>query len=226
MAGDRYGTLIAGIGGGLVSSTAATVDAARKANARPERQRIELAGALVASTVMFLRVLVIVALFGAGLLARLAGPLLAAGAVSLAASVLMFGAAWSKRRGDGEGGPAFTNPFELLSVLRFAALLAVILVASKWLTAVFGGSGAIALAAVTGLGDVDAITLSMTRIGETSMSAVHAELAILAAVAANSASKTFLAFWIGGPWFGLRYLAVTAGAVLAGGIVAFAGPLL
>jgi uncharacterized membrane protein (DUF4010 family) len=220
LTGDRYGTLIAGIAGGVVSSTAATLDTARKARARPKMRRIELAGALVASTVMFLRVLLIVALFGASHLAHLAGPLVAAAAVSFAAALALFGAAWSSRRADGDDGPVFTNPFDLLAVLRFAALLAVILVASKGLTAAFGGRGITLLAAATGLADVDAITLSITRIGA-SVSAVDAEIAILVAVAANSLSKSAIALFVGGRGFGLMYLGLTAVAVAVGGGVAW-----
>ncbi|HMN84947.1 MAG TPA: DUF4010 domain-containing protein, partial [Bauldia sp.] len=67
--GDRYGTLLAGMAGGLVSSTATTLDLARKARAAPERWRIQLAGALAASAVMLIRVGVVVALFGPALLA-------------------------------------------------------------------------------------------------------------------------------------------------------------
>ncbi len=221
LAGDRYGTLIAGIAGGLVSSTAVTLDTARKAHARPETRRIALAGALLASTVMFCRVLVIVILFGASLVAVLAGPLLVAAVASFAAALALFGSSWSDRRAEGDAGPAFTNPFDLLTVLRFAALLAVILVASKALTAAFGGRGIILLAAATGLADVDAITLSITRIGGASLSAVEADIAILVAVAANSLSKSAIALFVGGRAFGLMYLAVTLVALAAGGGVAW-----
>jgi len=224
--GDRYGTLIAGIGGGLVSSTAVTVDAARKAAAKPERRRTELASALMAAAVMFLRVLVIVALFGPSHLVRLAGPLIAAGAVMLAASSVMLGPAWSHKRPDGDDGPAFANPFDLFSVLRFAALLAAILIVSRWLTAIFGGSGMIALAAATGLADVDAITLSIMRFDEPSLPAVSAEVAVLAAVTANSVAKTVIAFSLGGRGFGLGYAGWTAAALAAGGAVAFAAQIL
>jgi uncharacterized membrane protein (DUF4010 family) len=220
IAGDRYGTLIAGIAGGLVSSTALTIDAARKARAKPERRRVELAGAMVASAVMFIRVVVIVALFGAAHLQRLAPPLVAAAVVAFAAALVMFGAGWSRRREEGITGPAFTNPFELVSVLRFAALLTVILVASKAAAAMLGGRGAMLLAAVAGLADVDAITLSLSGAGGASLPAVEAELAILVAVVANSLAKSAIALFVGGLAFGLGYLGVTALALTAGGAAA------
>ena len=86
----------------------------------------------------------------------------------------------------------------------------------------FGGSGMIALAAATGLADVDAITLSITRFDEPSLSAASAELAILAAVTANSVAKTAIAFALGGRGFGLGYAGWTAAALAVGGAAAFA----
>jgi uncharacterized membrane protein (DUF4010 family) len=219
--GTRYGTLVAGVAGGLVSSTAATVDFARRARAQASVARIELAGAFAASSIMFLRILVIVALFGPSHLALLV-PLLAAAALVLLGASLAFGAGWTGEGGEAGGGEAFRNPFELVSVLRFAALLAVILVASKWLVALFGGRGAVAAAAFAGLADVDAITLSITQVKGASITAVEAAIAIFVAAVANSVTKTGIAVYAGTLAFGLRYGAVTLAAVLAAAAVLLA----
>ena len=219
--GTRFGTLVAGVAGGLVSSTAATIDFARKAKERPGRARIELAGAFAASSIMFLRILVIVAVFGPADLALLVAPLVAAALVLVGAS-LALGARWTGEGGDAQDDKPFSNPFELFSVLRFAALLAVILVASKWLVALFGGGGAIGAAAVAGLADVDAITLSVTQVHAASITAVEAAAAIFVAALANSLTKTGIAFFAGTPGFGLRYGAVTLAAVLIAAAVLFA----
>ena len=198
--GTRYGTLVAGVAGGLVSSTAATIDFARKARERPATARIELAGALAASSIMFLRILVIVALFGPADLALLVAPLVAAALVLLGAS-LAFGARWTGEGGGSQDDKPFRNPFELVSVLRFAVLLAVILVASKWLVALFGGRGAVGVAAIAGLADVDAITLSITQVHGAAITAVEAAVAIFVAAVANSLTKTGIAFFAGTPRF-------------------------
>jgi uncharacterized membrane protein (DUF4010 family) len=217
--GTRYGTLVAGVAGGLVSSTAATVDFARKAREGTGTARIELAGALAASAIMFLRILVIVALFGPGHLALLAAPLVAAGLVLLGAA-LVLGAGWRGEGGD-PGAGTLRNPFELVSVLRFAALLAAILVASKWLVAVFGGNGAVAAAAFAGLADVDAITLSITQVQGAAITSAEAAVAIFVAALANSVTKTGIAAYAGTPAFGLRYGAITLAAMLAAAAVLF-----
>jgi uncharacterized membrane protein (DUF4010 family) len=173
---------------------------------------------VAASGVMFARVLVVAMLFGQPLAERLAPPLLAAAGVCLAVAGALFA-----RAGDADKNRStqFTNPFEFLAVLRFAALLAVIIAASKWLTAVFGGGGATVLAAAAGLADVDAPTLSALHLfGAGGLTSGEAAAVVLVATASNSAAKSAIALWVGGGRFGAVYLAVQAAAVLAGAAVA------
>ncbi len=219
-AGARYGAVIAGIAGGLVSSTATTVDLARRAKAAPDSSPMLLTGALAASAVMFVRVGIIVSLFGPALLDRLAAPLAAAAVVTIAAA-LAFGARLSEPADDATA-TVYQNPFELKAVLGFAVLLAVVIFLSKALTTLLGGEGGILLAAITGIADVDAITLSMTEIASSATGPVFAAVAILVAVGANSLSKSVLALVVGGTRFGLRYLLVSLAALAAGGLVALA----
>lgn len=223
IAGTRYGTLIAGVAGGLVSSTVTTLDLARKANAAPANARMFLAGAIAASVTMFGRVGIVVALFGPRLLERLAAPLAAAAVVLIAAALVLVGP-WAKPDPKAkDDGVKLRNPFDLREALGFAALLAVILLLSKALTAMFGAEGSVGLAAVAGIADVDAITLSMTELAGTGgPAASEAALAILVAVTANSLSKSVLAMFAGGRWFGGFYLAISLAALGAGGLIAFA----
>jgi uncharacterized membrane protein (DUF4010 family) len=224
VAGTRYGALIAGIAGGVVSSTITTLDLARRAKRSPGADAPLVAGALAASVTMFLRVIVVVALFGPALLPNVALPLAVAAIVSAGAAIWL-DQPWRNAKGDPKTQVApVTNPFEIRTVLVFGLILAVITVLSAFLTQTFGGGGGIALAAVAGLSDVDAITLSMTRVAGTQVSASAAEAAILTAVIANSLSKSALAIGAGGPRFGFRYLGVTALALAAGAVVAFVEP--
>ena len=126
----------------------------------------------------------------------------------------------AERRG---GAAVVRNPFELRTVIGFAALLAAILLLTRIVTEYFGGEGSIALAAIAGLADVDAITLSMTGLAGGPDAGVAA-IAILVAVAANSASKSVLALTVGGRRFGLAYAGITAAALAAGAIVAMLSP--
>jgi uncharacterized membrane protein (DUF4010 family) len=118
----------------------------------------------------------------------------------IAAAAAMAVAAARVARSQGEqsgaaGGFALKNPFDLGEVLRFGLLLAAVMLASVLARRAFGDPGLLGLAALAGLADVDALTLSVARLGEVSPTAVDA---ILLAVAANSAAKCFYAFYAGG----------------------------
>jgi uncharacterized membrane protein (DUF4010 family) len=170
---------------------------------------------------MLIRVGVVVALFGPALLAHLAVPLAAAVVVVIAVA-LAVDPPWR----EPDAPPAkeeavFSNPFELRAVLGFAALLAFILVLTKLLTQTFGGAGSIALAAIAGLADVDAVTLSMTSLaGEGGGAVTQATIAILVVVASNTLSKCGMALFVGGRQFGLAYLGACAAAIAAGAAAA------
>jgi uncharacterized membrane protein (DUF4010 family) len=181
-----------------------------------------LTGALAASAVMFVRVGIIVALFGPALLDRLAAPLAAAAVVTIAAALAL--GARLPEPADDATATVYQNPFELRAVAAFALLLAVVIFLSKALTTLLGGKGGIVLAAVTGIADVDAITLSMTEVAGSSIGPAFAAVAILVAVGTNSLSKSALAFVVGGSRFGLRYLVVSLAALAVGGLIALAEP--
>jgi uncharacterized membrane protein (DUF4010 family) len=222
IAGERYGALIAGIAGGIVSSTITTINLARRAKETPATLRFQLAGALAASATMFARVAVVVALFGPALMPRVLAPLASATLVS-AVAALVFDAAHQAKSPQAEKREShFQNPFEIKAVLLFGLLLAAVTVISRALSETFGSGGGIAFAALAGLGDVDAITLSMTGMAGGAISQGSAALAILLAVTANSVSKSVLAVVTGGRGFGLAYAAASALAILAGALAAYA----
>jgi uncharacterized membrane protein (DUF4010 family) len=220
--GTRYGPLIAGIAGGVVSSTITTIDMARRAKAAPKEMRAFLSGAVAASGTMYLRVAAVVAAFGPTLLGRVAWPLAAALVVSVVAA-LALDRPWQGHKKDGDE-LRLTNPFELRTVLLFGLMLTAIMLISTVLTRTFGESGGILFAAVAGLSDVDAITLSMTEVAGATVSETAAAVAILVAVVANTVAKTVLASTAGGRQFGLAYGAVSLVSVAVGAIIAAAVP--
>lgn len=113
------------------------------------------------------------------------------------------------------------NPTELKPALFFAALLAVIAVVSLYATDKFGDSGLFVVALVTGLADVDALTL--TAGSEATSGAISPESAggaVLIAVASNILVKAGITFAIAGPGAGLRVAAAFA-LILPAGAAAF-----
>jgi uncharacterized membrane protein (DUF4010 family) len=114
-----------------------------------------------------------------------------------------------------------TNPFELGEVLQFGALLGVVMIPAKLLADNLGQAGLLPLAAVTGLADVDPITLSVSQMLGGAITPAVGALAILVAAAANITAKSGLAIAIGGPRLGAGLAAAGVLAIAAGGAIHF-----
>jgi uncharacterized membrane protein (DUF4010 family) len=214
--GTTHGILLAGAAGGLVSSTAVTITNARRASAGSGAARILAAGVALASGVMFVRVLVISAVVNPDLVVVLAPTLLTA-AVAAAGYALV--AVYWRGRGTPEVPEVdFRNPFSFWSVVGFALLLAIVLVAGRALGESFGASGAIAGAAIAGLFDVDAITVSMARLAPQPLDTKSAALAIIVAAATDTISKVAIGAALGRGRFAAELAAMAFGCFLAGGI--------
>lgn len=200
IAGAERGILLTGFLGGLVSSTAVTVQLARLSR-RAESPNIFAAGVLVAGATMFIRILLVVGIVSPMLLASLAIPLGAMGLTVFAAAAAF---ALRKRALTPLGTLKLDNPVELKQALQFATLLAIIILLTKWVQASFGETGLYPLAAVSGLADVDAITISLARLAlEERITIASARYGIVLAAAVNTVAKATLAIFIGGPKLGL-----------------------
>jgi uncharacterized membrane protein (DUF4010 family) len=187
--GPRRGVLLAGVAGGLASSTAVTVTNARRAVAHAAAQGLLAAGVALANMVMFFRVLAIVAVLKPSLLPLVGPSLIAAAAVAFVFALIIARLESSAPADEIQ----FRNPFEFWSVVGFAFMLAAIMIGSRVVAETFGAEGAILTAAAVGVADADAIAVSMARLVPESLGAREAAIAILAAVSANTIGKV----WIG-----------------------------
>jgi len=212
--GVRRGRLIAGIAGGLASSTAVTVATARAASSGHATRPLA-SSALAASAVSCLRTLGLVWVAAPALALPLLPALAAGGLVFIAAAVLL---AWHLAPSKAED-PEASNPFDFVSVLQTAALLAAVELIGKLATEKFGGAGAFVVAALSGLADVDAVTLGMTALVPETLSPMTASIAIAIAVASNTLAKSVYAFMLGGLAFGLAIGAGSLAALAAAAIV-------
>lgn len=186
--GPARGAAITGLAGGLVSSTATTLNFARdsrKAGPSANGNAIT-AGILCAWLVMFLRVATIVALLNQQLLGVLWLPLLAMSLITgaLALRYYLAGAAAAGTATDASA--PLKNPFSLSAAIRFGALFAVVLVVVKLAQQQFPGSGLLAVSALAGAADVDAIVLSLSGQKDVAMTTAWA---LLAALLANTVVK-------------------------------------
>ena len=212
--GTERGTLVMGLAGGLVSSTAVTLTFARESKVgRNHRSADALtAGILIAWTVMFARVIVEVAVVYAPLVRTLAIPL---GAVGLVAALLAGGFYWRGSAAKGKKSAASShvplkNPFSLLAAARFGLLFAVVLLAVKLAQTHLPKGGLYAIAALAGLTDVDAITLSMARMASEGGDTATAAGAIVVAALSNTLVKCAFVVGLGERAVGYRIAGATA----------------
>ncbi|MES0385303.1 MAG: DUF4010 domain-containing protein [Hyphomicrobium sp.] len=216
VAGPQLGIPLSGIAGGLVSSTATTLNMGRLARQHAERTKLFAAAILLSSAVMMLRVIFLVGVVNASLLQFVAPPLVLA---LLAQGVLAgYLGNWTRSAATVDQPLSLKNPFDLGVVLAFGALLAIIMALTKLLAAWAGAGGAIALAAISGTFDVDAISLSLARLVPGGLDANTAACAILVAVIANSLTKIALAWTTGGAALGRLFAGGVAAALVSGGI--------
>lgn len=198
--GDTKGVAVAAVAGGLASSTATTLSFARMAREHPESTRLLAGGILLSGATMLARLITLAIVLKPALLSVLFWPTAAAGVVLLAASAFLL----RNTSGGGREAPALElhNPFELGTALKLAALIAVIMVAANALAQQASTAGIYLLSAVSGLADVDALTLSMARFAGSQVTLEEASYAILVAAGTNTVSKAVMAAGVGGAQLG------------------------
>lgn len=214
-AGERQGIMLASLLGGLVSSTATTITLAQHARALRFTPALLAAGILAAASIMFIRVAIEAGVINAELLPKLLPPLLIMSLVHLG------GAFWLWRHSKVEPdspvvseASSLSNPFELASALKFGLLLSAILILSIGARELFGDTGLYALAFISGLADVDALTLSTARMSLGDLAADTARNTILIATFTNTGVKLLLAYFIGGRALGLRVGVIVLAAMI------------
>ena len=157
--GQRAGLLAAGILGGLISSTATTVSYARRSREVPDLQGMATFVILVATAVLYLRLLLIIGSTTPSFLPKAGPPL----AVMFLAMSLITLKAWMSDHADQGKLPEQSNPTEMKTALAFAAIYAVVLLAVAAAREYLGQRGLYVVGVLSGLTDMDAIALSMSQ---------------------------------------------------------------
>jgi uncharacterized membrane protein (DUF4010 family) len=227
--GASRGVGLAGVVGGLASSTAVTAAMAQQSR---QREDLVLPGQLaifLANAVMSARVLALAAFVDRAVAVALTLPL------GLMGAVMLVGAAWrhlALRRRPREPDAAreelaLANPFALLPALKWGLVFALVLVVSAEAQRHFGDRGLLVTAAASGLADVDAVTLTVVRQTQAGILDVEvAALAITIAVVSNTVVKGTMAVTMGRPGFGRPVAAVFAVAVAVAVAAAVAARML
>jgi uncharacterized membrane protein (DUF4010 family) len=207
--GSARGYLISGALGGMISSTNVTLTFAGASRRESASASALASGAIAANAVLYLRVCTAIAVLNPALLPfairyLLPPALVVATAVAICARLL------SRR-----GSPlqVSRNPLQMIAALQMAAVFQVVLIVVRAAQTRWGTWGIVTTAAVLGLTDVDALTLSMAR-GVASLDT--AALAIAVGVLANTLLKAIVAIMFGNrPYATIVAVTLVASAVAA-----------
>ena len=212
--GTEKGILFTSLFAGLASSTALTLHFSRLARQTPQISALLSSGILLACGTMYLRILLYCAMITPTLLGYLAAPLLVMTLVLYFPALLI----WRKyRNGTRVEQPTLNNnPLDLKSALLLGALLTVILLLASVLQQWLGNAGIYVLAAVSGITDVDAITLSLARMSQSGLESKTVLIGIIIASSVNNLMKAGMAVSIGGRAMLLRVALPIVLSLLAG----------
>lgn len=158
--GERAGMVLGGVLGGLISSTATTVSYARRTAASLPSVHLAALVIQIASTVVFARVLLVIGVVSPVLLVAAARPLL----IMMTLMALLSLGVWLWGQKEQNRMPVQDNPSELKGALFFGVIFAAVLLAAAAAKERFGQSGLYVVAALSGLTDMDAITLSTAQL--------------------------------------------------------------
>jgi uncharacterized membrane protein (DUF4010 family) len=195
--GGEHGLVLTGILGGLVSSTAVTLSFSQRSRQEPAMSSAFVLAIVLAWTIMFFRVVVMVGLVYRDLAIDLALALGSMAAAGLLVSLVLWRRSRTRETGVVTAG---ANPFELSEAIKFGLLFGIVTVVAKAAQTYLGATGLYLAGAVAGLTDVDAISLSMANLAKTNPeSLVVAARTIVIAVLANTLVKAGMAMFMGAP---------------------------
>jgi uncharacterized membrane protein (DUF4010 family) len=215
--GAREGAVLGGLIGGLVSSTATTVSFARRTAATPSVASLAALVVMIASGIVFVRVLAEIAVVAPAHFGPMAPPLVAMLILAAAISTFLYFQTRNHRAVMAEHG----NPADLRTAIIFGSLYAVVVFAVAWTSAEFGGRALYLVALVSGLTDMDAITLSTSQL--VNQDRLHTHTAwrmILVAALGNLIFKGALVAILGSRAL-LRLVAGAFGTMIVAGGVLF-----
>lgn len=218
VAGPERGYSLAGLLGGLVSSTVVTFNLARESRRQPALGRALALGILAASIVLCLRVPLLAGVLdldvGIGVLPYMAFPFVAG---------LLVAVPLLRREAPARVEAASPdNPLKLGSAIQMALVFQLVLYAVHWLSGRFGSAGLLGSAAVLGLTDMDALTYSMAKAGADPAQTEVAVRALAVGVLSNTAFKLAVALVLGRG----RLRQIVAIGFLAIGLATLAGLLI
>ena len=221
--GASKGMLLTGALGGLVSSTAVTLNFSGRVRESAGLAPLAAAGIALASSIMLPRLLLLVLVSQPTLLPSVIVPVGGMALSCVAGAAILV---WRQGGpGDSEAAVALRNPFSLGEAVRFGLVYMVILVVAGLAREHYGDRGLYLAAALAGLTDVDAITLSACELYGQGLPASSAVTTILVAIGSNTLVKGGIATGLGGWRLGWRVLAFYGPMLVVGALLQLAGSM-
>ncbi len=217
LVGPERGLGLTGIIGGLVSSTAVVTAMAARVRESETLMKAAVFAAVVASSMMFLRIFLEILVVNPSLAPLLAAPMLIMGILGILLGVWVWRSSTIREM---DSRVKLENPFSLKPALIFGALFVAILFISKIANIYFGSSGVYVASIISGVADVDAITISMALLAQSStVTATTAVTAITLASISNTVVKFGIALFLGTRKFG-KNVGVLFAIIIASGLLA------
>jgi uncharacterized membrane protein (DUF4010 family) len=217
--GNKRGVYLTGIFGGLVSSTAVSITLSKLYAVEKMFSKNFAGGIAIASTLMYLRVLVVTSFFNLSLTKALAISYLGAALVGFAFVVFLYK---NETPHKIEFKEVNKNPLSLSEALKLGLLFGLIFGSIGIFQSKFGDSGIYIISFLSGFTDVDAITLSLSQLAFYKISQEVAIHGIIIACVVNSLVKLGIVFVLGGKklgWIMALFYFLTIGALLGGMMV-------
>lgn len=214
--GSRKGIGLTGFLGGLVSSTATTLTFARRSISDNNLSLSFSLAVLLACSTMFPRVLLEIAVVNNRLLPSLTKTLGTMAAAGFISCFILWKMTGKKKTDD----VPLSNPFNIMPAIKFGLLYALIVLITRFISITAGDGGVYVVSILSGMTDVDAITLTMGNLSKNDPGKLHqAAIAITLAVFSNTILKCLMAYLIGSVLFRKGIIA-GFGAILVSGIAA------
>jgi len=195
--GPSRGINLTGILGGLASSTATTISLSTASRENPSISSHYARAVILASSVMVPRVLLLVLVIYPPLLRMVSIPL---GAMLLTGLVIILFLQWKSitTESNHEGSFKLGHPLKLSTAIKFGLVFAVVLIIVEFAQESFGSIGVYFASAIAGLTDVDAITLSVSRLTSNAQMDIQvAGIAVVIAALMNTLAKGAIAYFMG-----------------------------
>ncbi|REE82780.1 uncharacterized membrane protein (DUF4010 family) [Lutibacter oceani] len=217
--GANKGILLTSLFGGFVSSTVITLTFSKKSKENPSLSQNYAVGIFAAATIMVIRMFLWVYIFNSKMLNGLLLPLLIVFLTALGTTFFFYKKQVSKPNFN-EKMKLLEDPLNIKNAVFFGIFYIGILMLISYASATYGAKGIYISSTLSALTDIDAIAISVSKLGGSTINFLTAQNAILLATLSNTIMKIGIAIWIGSKDL-KKYVIIGYSFILIAGIVGF-----